>query len=1093
MKKFITFIIALLTLIVISVPVAYAARTESSWLVSSDGTYIYPANALNVLLPAVNGYLNFGTFSGSIGYGFRDSGGIMQFKNSGGNWAAFGSGGGGGGSSGGTWSTTTSQVAGELVNYSNNSTDVVAIGSTATTTAPFYFDPNTLKSKIGTVISGIWNGTTIAVANGGTGLTATGASSTVFTTNGTTPAWQKLPLSTFTNDSAFLSSITADAPLSGAGTSASHLVISTAGTWSGNAVTASALAANGTNCSAGNYPLGVDAAGNSEGCTLANTGTVTAVSVASANGLAGSSSGGSTPTLTLSTTVTGVVKGNGTSFSAAANGTDLTLLTTTNCATTPGNVVNAVTASGGVTCGAAFSTTSADAYINASSTIPHPAGGATGNVLQWDGTKYISVATSTLGLGGSGGGSVTSVDASATGSGLSFTGGPITTSGTLNLGGILNLAHGGTGNVIFASSSLAISNGTILYPYATSSLGLQSPITLTTTGSSGAASFIANVLNIPQYSGSGTGAPYPFQGANNSTTTLTGFTNGIYATASSTIGNGTQAGGLTINGGATTTGTAYFAGRLGIGTTSPYSQLSINSNSTSDTVPSLIIDGVSGGNNADINLNRGSNTGTEEANIDFSTAGAINYQLGIQNNSTNNFELWDGSNNPIITANNSTGDVGIGTTSPYAELSVWGDSTPGDAAFSVISTASSTMFNVLNNGNVGIGTTSPYVKLSVDGRGVFNQDVRANYFTATSTTNSSIFTGGLTALASSTIGNSTGTGGLTVSGNSTTTGIANFGSKVFVGTTTDNGNGYNLNVVSNTASAVNIESPNGIPELQFQNGPTDLVGNGTLWDEYMPSGSTDLRFFNSGSDEFIMKASGDFGIGTTTFGLNTGRTLAMGSANNYLYIPTVGTSTYHTGSGINLTSGGCFAVAGVCITGGSGGSGSPYPFNVAPNATTTLVAFNGGLTSYASTTIGAGAQATGLTVNGGATTTGSVQIGLGATSSFNVNTSGLVGVGTSTQDSTLDVAGSVRFEGLSATTSPSISGAIIGLGCDSGDLTGFTGLASTTVFLTTPQSYPGDGLNWFSYALNSTTIRTKVCSDVTVTPGASTYNIRIIK
>ncbi len=38
---------------------------------------------------------------------------------------------------------------------------------------------------------------------------------------------------------------------------------------SGNAGTATALAANGTNCSAGNYPLGVDASGNSENCTSA--------------------------------------------------------------------------------------------------------------------------------------------------------------------------------------------------------------------------------------------------------------------------------------------------------------------------------------------------------------------------------------------------------------------------------------------------------------------------------------------------------------------------------------------------------------------------------------------------------------------------------------------------------------------------------------------------------------------------------------------------------------------------------------------------------------------------------------------------------
>lgn len=51
-------------------------------------------------------------------------------------------------------------------------------------------------------------------------------------------------------------------------------------------------------------------------------GTVTSVSVASANGFAGSSSSGATPVLTLSTTVTGLLKGNGTAISAASAGTD---------------------------------------------------------------------------------------------------------------------------------------------------------------------------------------------------------------------------------------------------------------------------------------------------------------------------------------------------------------------------------------------------------------------------------------------------------------------------------------------------------------------------------------------------------------------------------------------------------------------------------------------------------------------------------------------------------------------------------------------------------------------------------------------------
>ena len=49
---------------------------------------------------------------------------------------------------------------------------------------------------------------------------------------------------------------------------------------------------------------------------------VTTVSVASANGFAGSSSGGATPALTLSTSITGVLKGNGTAISAATAGTD---------------------------------------------------------------------------------------------------------------------------------------------------------------------------------------------------------------------------------------------------------------------------------------------------------------------------------------------------------------------------------------------------------------------------------------------------------------------------------------------------------------------------------------------------------------------------------------------------------------------------------------------------------------------------------------------------------------------------------------------------------------------------------------------------
>lgn len=57
---------------------------------------------------------------------------------------------------------------------------------------------------------------------------------------------------------------------------------------------------------------------------------------------------------------------------------------------------------------------------------------------------------------------------------------------------------------------------------------------------------------------SSSGAPYPFQVTGNATSTLTQFNGGLTAYASSTIGNGTATGGLTISGQSTTTGLALF-------------------------------------------------------------------------------------------------------------------------------------------------------------------------------------------------------------------------------------------------------------------------------------------------------------------------------------------------------------------------------------------------------------------------------------------------------------------------------------------------------------------------------------------------------
>lgn len=43
----------------------------------------------NAILSGTTNYLNFGTISGTTGYGIRNNSGTLQFKNSGGAWAAF--------------------------------------------------------------------------------------------------------------------------------------------------------------------------------------------------------------------------------------------------------------------------------------------------------------------------------------------------------------------------------------------------------------------------------------------------------------------------------------------------------------------------------------------------------------------------------------------------------------------------------------------------------------------------------------------------------------------------------------------------------------------------------------------------------------------------------------------------------------------------------------------------------------------------------------------------------------------------------------------------------------------------------------------
>lgn len=146
---------------------------------------------------------------------------------------------------------------------------------------------------------------TLPVANGGTGVTtSTGTGAVVLSNSPTlvTPALGTPTSGTLTNATGLplTTGVTGLLPVANGGT----------GTATPNLVAGSNVTITGT------WPNQTIAAASP------GTGTVTAVSVATANGFAGTSSGGATPALTLTTSVTGVVKGNGTALSAATAGTD---------------------------------------------------------------------------------------------------------------------------------------------------------------------------------------------------------------------------------------------------------------------------------------------------------------------------------------------------------------------------------------------------------------------------------------------------------------------------------------------------------------------------------------------------------------------------------------------------------------------------------------------------------------------------------------------------------------------------------------------------------------------------------------------------
>jgi len=204
-----------------------------------------------------------------------------------------------------------SYAVGDLL-YANTTTTLAKLADVATGNALISGGVSTAPSwgKIGltTHVSG-----TLPIANGGTNATATPAAGAVAYGTGTAYDFTAVGTSGQVLTSAGAGTPTWTTPTTGTVTAVTGTapVVSSGGTTPAISMAAASASADG-------YLTSTDwTTFNSKG-----SGTVTSVSVVSANGLAGTSSGGATPALTLSTTITGLLKGNGTAISAATSGTD---------------------------------------------------------------------------------------------------------------------------------------------------------------------------------------------------------------------------------------------------------------------------------------------------------------------------------------------------------------------------------------------------------------------------------------------------------------------------------------------------------------------------------------------------------------------------------------------------------------------------------------------------------------------------------------------------------------------------------------------------------------------------------------------------
>jgi hypothetical protein len=208
------------------------------------------------------------------------------------------------------------------------------------------------------------------------------------------------------------------------------------------------------------------------------------------------------------------------------------------------------------------------------------------------------------------------------------------------------------------------------------------------------------------------------------TTTL-----GVLVSASSTIGDGTAQGGLTVSGNSTTTGVMAIGGTYSgtlsnallkiKSTANAHSGIEVQetSNGASGSA-NLVLQSLGAASNLTLRMYGAGATGSVWGVSSFAVSSLISStNLLIGNNSANS--ILFGTNNTERMRISSTGNVGIGTSTPVSKLSVHAyNGETNTSLFSIASSTSNsttTLFTVLNNGRVGINAPAPRDALEIVG------------------------------------------------------------------------------------------------------------------------------------------------------------------------------------------------------------------------------------------------------------------------------------------------------------------------------------------------------------------------------------------